>query len=136
MGKVLVAFILITDLLLCPFCCMSGERDVDVAADKHAARSGCSCCLPKEACDDSPSKGNDKSNDRTCPNCICEGATLKDGPDDSIADALLFTFTRWLVPGDTSNQFSATTQIAHCADRPAHSISGHAALIAFQIWLI
>ena len=132
MGKLVVALTLITNLLVCPFRCMSGEWDA--AGEDGAARPACSCCQPYDDCDDSPPKDDKRENDWSCPSCICEGATLQDGRDVSTIDVQVAD-AHGLISTGSANQCWVNSP-PPCATNPPRCTGGRAALIAFQVWLI
>ena len=133
MGKFVFAFILIANLLICPFRCLSSEWGT--VSEGGAAPSACSCCQPDNNCDDSPPKDEGKHNDSSCPNCICEGATLQAGPKVSAID-VQYAMAHWLIPADVATQCEMNSYPARLSDRTPRFAGGHTARIAFQVWLI
>ena len=133
MGKVLVAFTLIANLLICPFRCMAS--DLGTAGESDAAHSTCACCHREKDCDDSPSKEHEPENDCSCPNCICEGATLQDGPKVSAVD-VQFALANWLISSDVATECEVDSYPARMTDRVPRGAGGGTARIAFQVWLI
>ena len=133
MGKSVVALILITNLLICPLRCMAS--DWGTAGDDGTARSTSACCHPDKDCDDSPSKDNEPENDCSCPNCICEGATLQDSPEVSAVD-FQFALANWLIPVDVATECEVDSSPARMTDHVPRCAGGLTARIAFQVWLI
>lgn len=131
MGRLVIAIVLIANLLVCPFRCMSCESEATV--EGATARSAC-CCQPHDKANHSPSGDEQREHDCSCPNCICEGATLPDSRDDSSVDVEV-AVAHWFNPTDSANPCWGISQ-ATCATFPPRSTSGRAGLIAFQVWLI
>lgn len=133
MGKFVIAIALIISLLMCPLRCLA--RDCGTAPGGHVAPQKCCCCQPDNDCDDSPSKDDEQENDCSCPDCICEGATLQDGSEVSTFEVQV-AVAHWPIPSDVANQCAVKLRTACVRDRLPHCVGGRAALIAFQVWLI
>lgn len=133
MGKALVASTLIINLLICPFRCAASEWG---AAGEHcAARSTCACCCLDNDCDDSPSKDHEPEHDCSCPNCICEGATLQNSPEVTAVD-IQFALASWLIAADVATECEVNSYPACWADHATLPVGGRIARIGFQVWLI
>jgi hypothetical protein len=92
MQHFLLTFCLIANLLACPLrcaVCHSSSTGIEQAQQNKLA---CQCCVKKAVCpeesDPAPLGGkrpaNPSENDCSCPNCICEGATLTKARDFAI----------------------------------------------------
>ena len=84
MGRLIISLALITNLLVCPFRCMSSEWSA--AGEGGTIRPACCCCQPPDECDDSRSRDEKREDDCSCPNCICEGAPPRGGLEISTVD--------------------------------------------------
>jgi hypothetical protein len=91
MQHILMTVCLIANLLACPLrcaVCHSSSTGIEQAQQNKLA---CQCCAKKAVCpeesESSPGgkrPANPSENDCSCPNCICEGATLTKAPDFAI----------------------------------------------------
>ncbi len=135
MGRALLALILITNLLVCPFRCLSNHfEQADV---EECAVVPCCCCESPNGNEPSDSDGEERSpdNDCSCPNCICEGATIHVGADVVLVDARassgipLVPAVEWLVLRANRHSFFRT-------EGPPRFPRARDALSAFQVWLI
>ena len=124
-------FILLTfNLLVCPLRCLSCQTQA--GENEACVTTACSCC--QESSDaESPQSGNTSDEDCSCPNCICEGATLQAGPEISAVESLTAFTCRATPLGDVCGRpslFQLTWK-----NRPQRFNSGRDALVAFQSWL-
>lgn len=134
MGRFAFAILLIANLLVCPFRCYSCQTGV-VSGD-DCAEATCSCCHYQdqnddESSSDEPSHGGDCS----CPNCICEGATVEaDRKIPSSGDCV----APWAWIAATDDQLRGETYFSRIVARnrrPCYR-GGRDALVAYQSWLI
>lgn len=132
MGKLFVAFTLITNLLVCPLRCLPGA--CGTGSEDSVVRPTC-CCCAADNCDESPSKDDLPDHDCPCPNCICEGATLQDGPKIPAVDVHV-AVAYWLTPANVASQSRVDVPRTGTMDRSPGWIGGRAAMIDFQVWLI
>ena len=133
MGRLAFNILLVTNLLVCPLRCFSCETEV--AVGKDYGQSACCCCpvVPEgdESSNDNPSPGDDCS----CPNCICEGATIQSAPEIPATDPFV-AFGAWIVPVDEFRQEGTSSQRTEPKNRPPRFPGGRDALVAHQAWLI
>ena len=124
-------FILLTfNLLVCPLRCLSCQTQA--GENEACVTTACSCC--QESSDaESPQSGNTSDEDCSCPNCICEGATLQTSPEISAVESLAALRGRATLFGDVSGR-PPLCQLTR-KDRPPRFNSGRDALVAFQSWL-
>ncbi|WP_145122095.1 hypothetical protein [Rosistilla oblonga] len=134
MIRTLLALLLIANLLACPMRCMSCHAASADASQVSAV--GCACCQENAATSSAESSENPVGDDCSCPNCICEGATLQDAPQAPDAETATIV---WL-PGPSASLL-LTSQVGlrkhslEDIDRPSH-LWGRVARIAHQSWLI
>jgi hypothetical protein len=92
MQHVLMTFCLIANLLACPLRCAVCHSSSNGIEQAQQNKFACQCCAKKAVCpeeSDSAPRGGKRpadpsENDCSCPNCICEGATLTKAPDFAI----------------------------------------------------
>ena len=85
MQHVLMTFCLIANLLACPLRCAACHSSSSAIEQAQQNKRTCQCCAKKKVCPEtsksSPlSEKHPAENDCSCPNCICEGATLTKAP--------------------------------------------------------
>lgn len=89
MQHLLMTFCLIANLLACPLRCAACHSSSLAIEQAHQNKRTCQCCAKKAVCPEeseasqcSENRPADPcENDCSCPNCICEGATLTKAPD-------------------------------------------------------
>lgn len=94
MGQFVLIAALIAKLLVCPvFCCSTyacSTSDIQPTGSDLVAQSerhACSCCVSSQSSHgevsfaDSPVASFPVQDDCTCPDCICDGATIQEGPE-------------------------------------------------------
>ena len=82
---------LIANLLACPLRCAACHSSSAIEQAQQNKRT-CPCCTKKTVCPEESESSlpggkrpaNPSDNDCSCPNCICEGATLAKAPDFAI----------------------------------------------------
>lgn len=131
MGRSFIAMMLIASLLACPLRCFSCQTGA--ASDVDCATTVCSCCHDSgktENPTDAP------SDDCSCPNCICEGATIQ--ADLEIPDRIsqFVSFTHWSVSTDDDVLGITAQRSLNPGASPPCSLYGRDTLIAYQSWLI
>jgi len=109
--------------------------DSDALQKGDVVRSVCPCCHQDKDCDDSPLKSDDPDNNCSCPNCICEGATLPDGPKVAAVDFQL-ALAHWFIQQDADANCRIDCRSTAPANPPPRLVCGHIARAAFQVWLI
>jgi hypothetical protein len=83
---------LIANLLACPLRCAACHSSSSAIEPAQQNKRACQCCAKKAVCpEESVSSlpggkrpADPSENDCSCPNCICEGATLTKAPDFAI----------------------------------------------------
>lgn len=134
MGRLVIAILLTASLLACPLRCYSCQAGA--ASDVDCATTVCSCCHDSGASGKTENPADAPSNDCSCPNCICEGATIQAGPEIPDLVAQFVSFTDWSVSTD-DDVLGITAQRSRSAgEPPPFSLYGRDALIAYQSWLI
>lgn len=133
MGRFAFAILLIANLLVCPLRCFSCQTGVVEGGD--CAQAACCCCQDAqdgdESSNDQPSQGNECS----CPNCICEGATVQADPETSgVTDRV--ALGPWIVPTDALLLSVVSFSRADARDPAPCFAGGRNALVAYQSWLI
>ncbi len=134
MGRFILAILLATSLLVCPLRCYSCQTGV--ALDVDRAVTACPCCHDSGNSGKTEIPADAPSEDCSCPNCICEGATIQAGPEipDHVPQLVCFVDWSVLVNGDV---LRTTVQRSRSAGKsPPCSLYGRDALIAHQSWLI
>lgn len=131
MSQFLLLALLISNLLLCPFRCVSAP---DAPAFETQAVAACACC--HQECDSEPKQGGDfPSEDCTCPDCICHGATIQGSPDICLATSQVLS--RGVTPlRIESSHIEFSKCLSTIAMSPPDHCGGRDALITFQTWLI
>ena len=133
MGPKLIAILLITNLLVCPLRCFSCQSEEAVGGD--CAQAACCCCQGAQDSDESSNEQPLHGEDCTCPNCICEGATVEDDPEIPVASDCV-ALGAWIVPTDDLLLSGTPHARIDARDRPPSTVGGRDALVAYQSWLI
>ncbi len=89
MHHFLLKFCLIANLLACPLRCAACHSSSSATEQAQQNKRTCQCCAKKAVCPEESESSllggkrpaNPAENDCSCPNCICEGATLTKSPD-------------------------------------------------------
>ena len=92
MQHALMTFCLIANLLACPLRCAACHTSAPATDQAQQNKRTCQCCAKKAVCPEEsessrlPEKrpANPSENECSCPNCICEGATLTKAADLAI----------------------------------------------------
>lgn len=92
MHHFLLTFCLIANLLACPLRCAACHSSSSAIEQAQQNTRTCQCCAKKAICPEESESSllggkrpaNPSDNDCSCPNCICEGATLAKAPDIAI----------------------------------------------------
>lgn len=92
MHHFLLTFCLIANLLACPLRCAACHSSSSAIEQAQQNTRTCQCCAKKAICPEESESSllggkrpaNPSDNDCSCPNCICEGATLAKAPDFAI----------------------------------------------------
>lgn len=121
--------LLAVHLLACPFRCQSCQ----VAAQDHA-QPACCCCEHQDADEDNQGDNRSPERDCSCPNCICEGATISIGPEIPEADWHQM-FGPWIASLSEVQEEKSAMQLSMKCPKVFHS-GCHDALIAHEVWLI
>ena len=137
MRRPFLAILLIANLLVCPLRCFSCQAET--AAETTCISSACDCCHAAEQPSDcDPGSGDDPapSEECSCPDCICEGATIQSAPEiaqDVAQPAHFFDWNdRLAIRMDRlSNRRSSELDLL-----PDRFFSGRDARVARQSWLI
>ncbi|MEZ6103846.1 MAG: hypothetical protein R3E01_33285 [Pirellulaceae bacterium] len=129
MGRFALSLLLIANLLVCPLRCLSCQTGVVVDGD--CAQAAC-CCQDAQDGDESSNGQPSPGGDCSCPNCICEGATVQADPEireasDCVASGAWILSTDYLLPSGSR---------VDARDRPPSYPGGRDALVAYQSWLI
>jgi len=132
MKSPLLALLLIVNLLTCPVRCLSCEAKV--ATGEACAQVACSCCphdTESPVSDDVPEPCGD---DCGCQNCICEGAVVETAAQ--LLDSMEH-FIAWVrLPASCSGADVTSFYTRRFVVLPGQFLSGRAARIAYQSWLI
>ena len=77
---------LIANLLACPLRCAACHSSSSAIEQAQQNTRTCQCCAKKAICPEKSESSQlpeeyPSENDCSCPNCICEGATLTKAPD-------------------------------------------------------
>ena len=77
---------LIANLLACPLRCAACHSSSSAIEQAQQNTRTCPCCAKKAICPEKSKSSqlpeeHPSENDCSCPNCICEGATLTKAPD-------------------------------------------------------
>jgi hypothetical protein len=138
MFQFLCSILLIASLLTCPSRCNSCQSDV--ASVDVRVPAGCSCChgditLPvSDSRDNCPPAGAPR-NDCTCPNCICEGATLQDGLKLPNSNTQPLCFCQWSAEIERDISVAIVLEFARETQDCNRYHSGRDARIAHHSWL-
>jgi hypothetical protein len=136
MLQAILSFVLIANILACPLRCATCAASAPVD-EQCESTTGCPCC--SHADDQSPASEvpvDSPSNDCSCPNCICQGATLEVGREIALPELPfeVFEYCSVTVRCDAVNSL-----MRRCAFEDSRCTArnyGRNALIAHQIWLI
>ncbi|QDV69578.1 hypothetical protein Poly24_32940 [Rosistilla carotiformis] len=134
MIRTLLALLLIANLLACPLRCM--DCHAASADTSQSPATGCACCHDSVATASPESSDTPAGGDCSCPNCLCEGATLQDAPEVPDAETALVA---WLpAPSASILQPTPIGLRKHAIEHFDHSshVWGRVARIAHQSWLI
>ena len=92
MHHFVLTFCLIANLLACPLRCAACHSTTPATEQAQQNERTCQCCTKKAVCPEESKSSlpggkhpaDSSENDCSCPNCICEGATLTKAPDYAI----------------------------------------------------
>lgn len=133
MGRPLLIILILATLLACPLRCLSCQTaTVEVGDDAAAA---CCCCHDTGHGDEIPTDGPSPRDSCVCPSCLCEGATIPNGPSIPRIDFTV-ALEAWAVPADQLLSGGTTSPQVSIDDRPLCFLGGRDALVAYQSWLI
>ena len=134
MFRALFVFLLIANLLACPLRCLSCQAGVSVQAE--VVQSTCGCCLDLPMQDQSPRDERSPEGGCACHDCICDGATIPDGPEIPKPDSDSYVaLASWGIPAECLQTNLTLSQPMTLEKGPPGNLAGRHALIAFQIWL-
>lgn len=134
MGRPLLAILLIANLLVCPLRCFSCQTEA--VADDNCSGEVCCCCQLADDVNQPIDGDHLPSEDCSCPDCICEGATLERGLETSqvLTQSILFVCGTDRAVIGIEHQFQClSVGQENSSDR---FISGRDARVAYQSWLI
>ncbi len=133
MSRFLFSGLLVFNLLICPLRCVSCE--IPVADNEDCTTTTCPCCQATGHEDSSDGRDQAPAEDCSCPNCICEGATLPAHPELAWADWQMAPEYQ-AVPHITARMHDTSLPWLRVKDGPPRCDGGRYALIAYQSWLI
>lgn len=135
MLQAILTFVLIANILACPLRCATCAAAAP--ADAKSAPAKCPCC--PQAADESPVSEDPvdgSSDDCSCPNCICAGATLEAGREIALPELPFDIIEYGTVPVGCDAVNSLIRRCAFENGRCTARNYGRHVLIAHQIWLI
>lgn len=104
-------------------------------AEASDAPDACSCCSNsqdnKQPSDDQPLPGDDCS----CPDCLCDGATLPVDPEVPKASDCI-ALANWIVATRDHLLGAMLFSRIDAKDRPLSVLGARDALVVYQAWLI
>lgn len=133
MFQVVITIALVLNLVACPSRCL--PTGTESGCDGSAVMAcGDTCCPSTEKGHDIPAV---PEHDCACWNCICEGATLASGIELWDADASTVPYACHACTSSPRRTAAAAACFWRQREVPGQTLlSGRAALIAHQIWLI
>lgn len=134
MFQFVCSMILIASLLTCPLRCMSCQAIA--ASVKDCVPAGCCCCHCESELPVSDSSEGYPSHQCSCPNCICEGATLQDILELPDANTQAASVGHWLARIELGIRVDMVQESAGAAQDWDRRNSGRGARIAHHSWLL
>lgn len=134
MFRFVCPILLIVNLLSCPSRCMSCQAAT--ASVNGGVPAGCSCCHCKPDSPVSESSEDSPSDDCLCPNCICEGATLRDSLELPGANTQEASFGYWSAASERDVTAVIMQEFARETKDDNRYNCGRDARIAHHSWLI
>ncbi len=98
--------------------------------------AGCACGHCEVESPASESSEDSPGNDCSCPNCICEGATLQDSVKLPDANRQPGSFGHWSAPIERDISVEIVQDFARVTRDCDYRIAGRDARITYQSWLI
>ena len=133
MGRPLLVILIIATLSACPLRCLSGQTATANVGEGAAA--ACCCCHDTGHGDEIPADEPSPEDSCVCPSCLCEGATIPNGPAIPGIDFTV-ALDAWTVPADQLLSGGKTSPQVSIDDRLLGFLGGRDALVAYQSWLI
>ena len=134
MFQFVYSILLIASLLTCPLRCMSCRAAG--AGVNDCVPAGCSCCHCESELPVSDSSEDDPSDHCSCPNCICEGATLQDILELPDANTQAASVGHWSARIERDISVGMVQESAGAAQDWDCRNSGRDARIAHHSWLL
>lgn len=134
MIRSLLVLLLIANVLACPLRCLGCQ--ITAADESDREEIGCLCCQPGATSQAPESSGELPGDDCTCPNCICEGATLESTPQPPEVEAYVIAWISLAIDAPATQSPAVRHPGAlDLSDQP-HRLAGRDARIAHQSWLL